>query len=64
MCCSERELVNEAIFANTPFFFTFEGCVSSVTDIVSQNSDWQRVKYLHHADEEVLKVNGEVRPRG
>lgn len=56
MCCIENELVNEAGFANTPFFFAVKGRISSVTDVMSQQTDWQRVIHFHNADGEELRV--------
>ena len=56
MCCIENELVNEARFANTPFFFAVKGRISSVTDVMSQQTDWQRVIHFHNADGEELRV--------
>ena len=56
MCCIKRELINETRSTNTPFLFTFEGLISGVTDIMSQQTDGQRLVHLHNIKNEELRV--------
>ena len=65
MCCVERELVEKARFSNIPFFFPTEGRLGSVTDIVSQKTNWQGFVNLHSVGlktssvgEGAVKLNG------
>lgn len=64
MCCIERELIDETRFSITPFFFTFKGWISSVTDVVGQQTDWQRLVHLHYAEGEDLKAEVKLELKG
>lgn len=61
MCCIKRKLIDETSFTNIPSLFSFDGCLSSVTNIMSQQTNWQRLVHLHGANGEELEMNeGEV----
>lgn len=58
VCCIIRELIDETSFTNTPSLFSFDGCLSSVTNIMSQQTNWQRLVHLHGANREELELYG------
>ena len=65
MCCVVRELVEKARFSNIPFFFPIEGGVGSVTDIVSQQTNWQGFVDLHSGGLKTSSVReGAVKLKG